>query len=92
MFNDTGINILNPTNLAMVIKTINGNVQPYTKNISYEDGYELEITKRAFCDQDVQLDVTTYIRIEGQIYKIIELKEWSDYVELYLYLCKPNIV
>lgn len=74
----------------LVIKTIYADVQPYTKNISFEDGYSLEVTYRAFCEKVAELNLARYMRIESQIYIVLDLKEWSDYVELYLYRCKSD--
>lgn len=89
MFRDTKLELLNSIGLT-VIKTIYANVQPHTKNFSFEDGYTLEIKHRAFCEKDDLLNLARYVRIESQIYIVLDLKEWSDYVELYLYHCKSD--
>lgn len=81
--------LLNPVDLS-VFQIIYGDVQPYIKNISFEDGYTLEITHRAFCDKDDQLNLARYVRIETEIYIVLDLREWSDYVELFLYRCQSN--
>jgi hypothetical protein len=74
------------------IKTIYGDVQPYIKNYTFEDDISLEVTHRAFCNPYSELELCRYIRIDHQIYIILDLKEWSDYIELYLYRCKPDFV
>jgi hypothetical protein len=89
MFNDTKLEILESVNLT-TIKTICGDVQPYIKNYTFEDDISLEVTHRAFCDQHPDLELCRYIRIDNQIYIILDLKEWSDHMELYLYRCKPD--
>jgi hypothetical protein len=89
MFNDTKMEILD-TSALTVIKTICADVQPHTKNVSFEDGYTLEITHRAFCEKDDQLSLARYVRIKGEIYFILDLKEWSNYMELFLYRCKSD--
>jgi hypothetical protein len=89
MFNDMKMEILNSIGLT-VIKTIYVDVQPHMKNVSFEDGYTLEIAYRAFCEKDDQLSLARYVRIENQIYIVLDLKEWSDYVELFLYRCKSD--
>jgi hypothetical protein len=89
MFKDMKMEILDSVALT-VIKTIYTDVQPHTKNVSFEDGYTLEITHRAFCEKDDQLSLARYVRIEGKIYIILDLKEWSEYVELFLYRCKSD--
>jgi hypothetical protein len=87
MFNDTKLEMLESSNLT-VIKTIDADVQPFSKSLSFEDGYILEITHRAFCDKDAQLELCRYVRVDGQIYVVLDSKEWSDYTELFLYRCK----
>jgi hypothetical protein len=89
MFNDTKLEILESVNLT-TINSICADVQPFTKNYTYEDNISLEITHRAFCDQHSDLKLYRYIRIDNQIYIIMDMKEWSDHVELYLYRCKPD--
>lgn len=89
MFYDTKMEILDSVHVA-TIQTIYADVQPHTKSISYEDGYTLEITHRAFCDQASGLRLNSYVRIADHIFIILDLKEWSDYLELYLYRCKPD--
>lgn len=89
MFSDTKIQILNSTDLT-IIKTIFADVQPYMKNYTFEDDISLEVTHRAFCDKYAHLELFRYLRIDNQIYIIMDLKGWSDYMELYLYRCKPG--
>ncbi|AIQ11367.1 hypothetical protein [Paenibacillus durus] len=89
MFNDTKLEILDPMNLT-AIQTIYADVQPYIKNYSFEDDISLEVTHRAFCDQHSELELCRYIRMDNQIYIIVDLKEWSDHMELYLYRCKTD--
>jgi hypothetical protein len=91
MFKDTKMELLNSIALT-VIKTIYADVQPHTKNVSFEDGYTLAITHRAFCEKDDQLSLARYVRIESEIYIILDLKEWSEYVELFLYRCKSDFI
>jgi hypothetical protein len=89
MFYDTKLEMLESSNLT-VIKTIDADVQPFSKSIAFEDGYTLEITHRAFCDKDVQVELCRYVRVDDQIYIVLDSKEWSDYMELFLYRCKPD--
>lgn len=89
MFSDTKVEILESVNLT-TIKTICADVQPYNKSLSYEDGYTLEVTHRAFCEKESNLLMSRYVRMDDQIYIILDLKEWSDYLELFLYRCKPD--
>jgi hypothetical protein len=89
MFNDTKLEILESVNLT-TIKSIYADVQPFIKNYTYEDDISLEVTRRAFCDQHSDLELFRYIRIDNRIHIIMDKKEWSDHVELYLYRCKPD--
>jgi hypothetical protein len=90
MFYDTDIDILNPVDLHTVLKTIQGDVQPFFMSISFEDGIIIDITHRAFCEKDQNLTLDSYLRIHDRIYKVIELKSWSDYVTLHLFLCRSD--
>ncbi|WP_326400015.1 hypothetical protein [Paenibacillus ottowii] len=65
-------------------------VQPYRKSFSFEDGYILETTYRAFCPLESLLQLNGYVRIGKDIFIILDKKEWSDYMELYLYRCKQD--
>jgi hypothetical protein len=89
VFNDTKIEILESVNLT-VITSIYGDVQPYIKSYTFEDDISLEVTHRAFCDHHTDLELSRYIRIDNHIYMILDLKEWNDHMELYLYRCKPD--
>lgn len=63
-------------------------LQPYEKTIQFEDGIEIDITARAFCDKNTNVTDTSYFKLGNRQYKIISLKEWSDYLECFLYLCE----
>ncbi|WP_274484124.1 hypothetical protein [Paenibacillus polymyxa] len=65
-------------------------VQPYRKSFSFEDGYMLETTYRAFCPLEFLWQLNGYVRVNDNIFIILDKKEWSDYVELYLYRCKQD--
>ncbi|WP_348624427.1 hypothetical protein ABFT51_05000 [Paenibacillus peoriae] len=65
-------------------------VQPYRKSFSFEDGYILETTYRAFCPLESLLLSNCYIRIGKDVFIILDMKKWSDYMELYLYRCKAD--
>ncbi|MCI1693308.1 hypothetical protein [Aneurinibacillus aneurinilyticus] len=88
MFYDTRIQIWSGLDETTFVKEIEGDVQPYVKTIAFEDGYELEVTKRVFCDRDEAITKNGCLIIEGVKYKILKMKVWSDYVEILLYACK----
>lgn len=87
MFYDTKLEILDVTHFNPVLSVM-ADVQPYRKSFSFEDGYILETTYRAFCPLESLLQLNGYVRIGKDIFIILDMKEWSDYVELYLYRCK----
>lgn len=87
MFYDTEIDILSGADINSIIKTVYGDFQPYYKTIVFEDGYSIEIAKRVFCDRDNDITMKSYFLIEKKKYKVIDLKEWNDYLEVYLYEC-----
>ncbi|WP_068505366.1 hypothetical protein [Paenibacillus kribbensis] len=89
MFYDTKLEILDVTHFKPVLSVM-ADVQPYRKSFSFEDGYILETTYRAFCPLESLLLSNCYIRISEDIFIVLDMKEWSDYVELYLYRCKPD--
>lgn len=88
MFYDTEIIILANLEENSAIKTIPGDVQPYTKSLSFEDGYEIPITQRVFCEADAAIHLNRYFLIHQRMFKVMEMKEWSDYLEIFLYECK----
>ncbi|MEC0179965.1 hypothetical protein P4H61_00425 [Paenibacillus peoriae] len=89
MFYDTKLEILDDTHFKPILSMM-ADVQPYRKSFSFEDGYILETTYRAFCPLESLLQLNGYVRIGKDVFIILDIKEWSDYVELYLYRCKPD--
>ncbi|MGM1019072.1 MAG: hypothetical protein ACQEXV_00575 [Bacillota bacterium] len=89
MFYDTKLEILNKADFIPV-QLIMADVQPYRKNFSFEDGYILGTTYRAFCPLESLLQLNSYVRMGKDIFIILDKKEWSDYMELYLYRCKQH--
>lgn len=85
MFYDTEIKVL--TEQLQEFKTIYADVQPYDRSISFEDGIEIDITQRAFCDVDPEIGKDSYMSIKAKLYKVMKIKTWSDYMELWLYEC-----
>jgi hypothetical protein len=86
MFYDTKLEILDAEFIP--IRSMMADVQPYRKSFSFEDGYILETTYRAFCPPESVLQSNGFVRISMSIFIILDMKEWSDYLELYLYRCK----
>jgi hypothetical protein len=90
MFNDTKIEILQSPDAAP-IKTIYADVQPYSAKVTFDYGITLEISKRAFCDADDEIKGESYFRIEDVYYKVLNVKGWSDHMEVFLYQCKRTV-
>lgn len=63
-------------------------IQPYEKTLQYEDDIEVEITVRAFCDKISEITNYGYFQIGDKVFKIMNIKEWSDYMECFLYQCE----
>jgi hypothetical protein len=88
MFYDAKMEILDAEFIP--IQSMMADVQPYGKSFSFEDGYILETTYRAFCPLESLLQLNGYVRIGKDVFIILDMKKWSDYMELYLYRCKPD--
>lgn len=87
MFYKTKIKILqSPEDVP--IKTIDADVQPYLSTVVFDYGLSLEISKRVFCDDDTEISEQLYFRIDDDYYKVLNVKRWSDHMEIFLYRCK----
>jgi len=86
MFNDTKVQLLNAT--FQETGLIFADVQSYEKSMLFEDGIEIEITKRAFCDSCPEIDDKSYMKFSNKLYKIMKVKTRSDYMESWLYECE----
>lgn len=91
MFNNAIANIYSSSDVASFTKSIDVDFQPYSKTVTFEDGYQIEITNRLFCDCDSTIDENSYVEIVGIKYKIIEIKKWDEYFEIYLYKLKRQV-
>ena len=91
MFNNTLIRIYSSSDSECYIKSIYADFQPYTKSIMFEDGFQIDITNRLFCDTDSGIDMSSYLKIGNEIYKVMDLKVWDDYFEVYLYKLKRQV-
>lgn len=91
MFNDTLVKIYSNPDSASYIKSIYADFQPYTKSIVFEDGFQIDITNRLFCDTDCSINKDSYFEIESEKYKVMDLKKWDDHFEVYLYKLKRQV-
>jgi len=72
-----------PTNTTHA--TIEGDLQEYSATIEIEN-FKFEITKRLFIEHlEPLIDMSGYIKAENKIFKILKIKSFSDYMELWLY-------
>ncbi|WP_313757185.1 hypothetical protein [Tissierella sp.] len=96
MFYDKEISILNDTGYVdegglwvegeiTTIKTIQCDVQPHTQKMNYRDfSYDKDAKYKVFCDPDELLKLGTQVRYKDNIYYLVEIKDWDDYLILLL--------
>lgn len=70
------------------VASLTAEVQPYLRTFTFEDGYSIDMTKRLFCDRVSSIKMDSYIEIEQELHKVIHMKKWSDYLEVWLYECE----
>lgn len=90
MFYDTEIEVL-PNPEGLVLKTIHGDFQPYNKVMNFDHGVSLELSHRVFCDPDPTITIESYFKVGRQLYKVLYIKEWPVYLEIYLYHCERQV-
>ena len=91
MFKDTFIKIYATPDSDSYIKTIDADVQPFSKSFAFEDGFQIDITCRLFCDMDDSITEESYIEFANEKYKVMEIKKWDDYLEVYLYKLQRQV-
>lgn len=91
MFKDTLTKIYSNADLASYIKSIYADIQPFSKELSFEDGFQIDISNRMFCDIDSSIIKSSYLEINYEKYKVMEIKKWDDYLELHLYKCQRQV-
>lgn len=96
MFYDKEISILGDTGYlddnglwvdedSTVIKTIQADVQPYSNKLAHIDySFDKDVKYRVFCDIEPLLELGTQINYKDNIYYIVEIKDWDDYLILLL--------
>ena len=90
MFYDTKIEIYETPD-SYSSKTIYADVQPFSGSLGFNLGISLEISKRVFCDLDKDINEEAYFGIEDHLYKVLNIKERSDYMEVFIYKCKRQV-
>jgi hypothetical protein len=91
MFNNTLTKIFSNADLASYTKSIYTDIQPFTKEVSFEDGFQIDISNRMFCDIDSSITKESYVEIKDQKYKVMAIKKWDDYLEIHLYKCLRQV-
>jgi hypothetical protein len=66
-------------------------IQPFEKSVVFEDRIEIDISQRAFCDASSIITQRGYLRVNGTLYKIMNIKDWDDYYELWLYRLERSL-
>ena len=95
MFDDTTIIILgnNPSNSK--IKEFEGDLQEPQgqRELTIEiEKYKFTISKILYIDYiELLIDLTTYLKINGVIYKVLKVKTFSDYMEVCLYKLRKQV-
>lgn len=60
-------------------------VQPYSSEKAKKDyGYDIETTKRIFCDIITEITESAIIKYKSQYYSIQKVNEWDDYLDVML--------
>jgi nitrous oxidase accessory protein NosD len=88
MFDDKEIKILSNSDNITVIKTEYADIQPFSKTYTFENGFSISTTMRAFCDANSIINEMGYVLINNEKYKVIDIKTWDTYKEAFLYKCK----
>lgn len=88
MFYNSSILIVETPDSTSHIKEIKGDLQPFRQTVNYEDGFHVDVTKRLFCDDEKEITLTRYVRVDDNTYKIMFIQKWSDYLDVWLYQCK----
>lgn len=95
MFDDTIIQILGNSPANTSIKQILGDFQePQGQRTTFIEIEKLKfnINKCLFIDYiEPLIDLTTYLKINGITYKVLRIKKYSDYMEIYLYLLRRQV-
>lgn len=91
MFKDTLIKVYEAPDSGSYIKSIDADIQPFSKSIAFEEGFQIDITSKLFCDIDDSITEESYVEFDNEKYKVMEIKEWDDYLEVYLYKLQRQV-
>lgn len=88
MFYNSSILIVETPDSTSHIKEVKGDLQPFRQTVNFEEGFYVDVTKRLFCDNEKEMILSRFVRADNEIYKIIFIQKWSDYLDVWLYQCK----
>ncbi|MFT4413908.1 hypothetical protein ACLM5H_08620 [Fredinandcohnia humi] len=88
MFYNSFISIVETPDSTSHIKEVKGDLQPFRQTVNFEGGFHVDVTKRLFCDAEMEMTLSRYVQIDNYTYKIILIENWSDFLEVWLYQCK----
>lgn len=89
---DISVQILGNSPNNTTQKTIEGDFQEYTSVIKIGE-YEFDISKRLFIDYlEPLISMDGYIKAGNKIFKILKVKEYSDYMEVWLYALTREVI
>lgn len=91
MFKDTLVKIYSTSTSNSYIKSIYADVQPFSKSMPFEDGFQMGITVRLFCDIYDSITEESYVEFDNEKYKVMEIEKWDDYLEVYLYKLQRQV-
>lgn len=69
----------------VLVKSLPVDIQPYSQDkLNRDYGYDLETTKRMFCDIDNSVDEASLVLYRGKAYRVVKIVEWDDYLDIAL--------
>ncbi len=86
MFYKTKVIILNGSFVEIGKALVD--LQAFEKNFVFDNGIEIDVSKRVFMDLSDKITLENYLVINDLLYKIMHIKSWDDYLEVWLYECK----
>ena len=93
---EINVEILGNSPTSNTISTILGDLQSLKGQRDYVveiDEFKFIITKILIVDYiEPQINMLSYLKINGLIYKVLKTKDFGDYMQVYLYLLKRQVV
>jgi guanylate kinase len=65
-------------------KSLMVDIQPYSaERLKKDYGYEMDVTKRIFCEIDSSIKINTVIKYNNYSMEVKKIIEWDDYMEIF---------